>query len=641
MDLLRNRDPTKALGPFDGKVVALAKLRGETYFITTNQDYVPALPSLELPHAVFLRPDMCHGTDDPTLWPQQYTTRFCHLPVIAKKGARSELNVMWWDPAPEDFVVGSAVTHALGRVHNQQLKRNTPTPISPLFGELIQNILMWIEQLQTLPTTYPKMVFAVTSLQRACLELDVLYYYVTHFKPRIDNYLSSPPDSPYSNFDPIAACMGAFTVDPGVAQQLWSARLPFWFLRPTHVFDSENILSVVELEEPTFNVTVGDGAPPVVYTTNTTEEKIAAIHSASSHTPWYRDPFQIVDSEPPLSSPPASQATTATFKAKPIASTSAPVARSKSKKPCPTPYPSSSPRKAQARGPAKTERDKFKSLDILEMPPSITSWAHALAWVDKAVTPFTENPADRRYIFPEPALLVNTTPEWQCKFLHHWMLLCDGFTYMLSQPLKSQLLHAQEWRDILEGRMTKRGHPESKTGRQSALLEDRIQPALDACNLTSLEGFPVPPESLPEFSLAQTREIVWQVAETSFRFEFCGLDRRASQKSRVDEVLGCFSGRMLIGTPLEFSQRGFAAEKIDQHHRYFMRAATLMLDWNTRSPRPPLITRGFLKRPNWNTTQMEGLEAAVCQYYTQAFWEYFGRAAVVPLRLDHDVEKSE
>ncbi|KAJ6623333.1 hypothetical protein B0H10DRAFT_1687278, partial [Mycena sp. CBHHK59/15] len=99
-------------------------------------------------------------------------------------------------------------------------------------------------------------------LQRVCLELDALYYYITVFKPRIDNYLSSPPDSPYKDSNPVAACMGAFTVVPRVAQQLWSACLPFWFLRPTHVFDAKNILSVVELEQPMFNVAVGDGAPP-------------------------------------------------------------------------------------------------------------------------------------------------------------------------------------------------------------------------------------------------------------------------------------------------------------------------------------------------------------------------------------------
>ncbi|KAJ6513993.1 hypothetical protein DFH09DRAFT_1333250 [Mycena vulgaris] len=265
MDLMKNCDPTRPLGPFDGKVAACAKLQGETYFITTNQDYVPALPSLELPHTVFLRSDMRYGTDDPTIWPQQYTACFCHLPVIAKKGARSDLDVMWWDPATDDFIVGSAVTRALGRVHNrrvqeflpfvnemvercQELKHKSSAPIFPLFGELIQTIIALIEQLQTFPTTYPKMVFAVTSLQRACLELDALYFYFTTFKPRIDKYLSSPPDHPYSDSNSVAKCIGAFTVDPRVAQQLWSARLPFWFLRPTYVFDPENILSIVELD---------------------------------------------------------------------------------------------------------------------------------------------------------------------------------------------------------------------------------------------------------------------------------------------------------------------------------------------------------------------------------------------------------
>jgi hypothetical protein len=169
-------------------------------------------------------------------------------------------------------------------------------PISPLFNELIQNILMWIEQLQTLPTTYPKMVFAVTSLQRACLELDALYNYITVYKPRIDEYLSAPADS-----TPVAQCVGAFTSVPAVAQQLWTARLPFWFCRPTYVFDIENILKVVALDEPTFDVPdkLADEAPPVVYSGNSTEEKVQAIHSAVAQTAWYHNPFETVQRSPP------------------------------------------------------------------------------------------------------------------------------------------------------------------------------------------------------------------------------------------------------------------------------------------------------------------------------------------------------
>ncbi|KAJ7624170.1 hypothetical protein B0H17DRAFT_1218940 [Mycena rosella] len=124
-----------------------------------------------------------YGTDDHTLWPQQWTARYCHLSVIAKKGSRADIDVMWWDPSPADFIVGSAVTRGLGWLQHRhisqflppindlierckELRRTSPTPISPLFGELINNILMWTEQLQTLPSTYIKMVFAVTSLQR-------------------------------------------------------------------------------------------------------------------------------------------------------------------------------------------------------------------------------------------------------------------------------------------------------------------------------------------------------------------------------------------------------------------------------------------------------------------------------------------
>ncbi|KAJ7911232.1 hypothetical protein B0H13DRAFT_2328554 [Mycena leptocephala] len=130
---------------------------------------------------------------------------------------------------------------------------------------------MWTEQLQTLPTTYPKMVFAVTSL-RAFLELDA-------FAP--------------STNTPVPQCVGAFTTVLGIAQQLWVPRLPFWLLRPTFVFDTGNIMAVVELSKPAFYIpdVPGDDAPPVVYSGNSTIDKIATIHRAAINTPWYRDPF--------------------------------------------------------------------------------------------------------------------------------------------------------------------------------------------------------------------------------------------------------------------------------------------------------------------------------------------------------------
>ncbi|KAJ7758971.1 hypothetical protein DFH07DRAFT_772307 [Mycena maculata] len=64
----------------------------------------------------------------------------------------------------------------------------------------------------------------------------------------------------------------------------------------------------------------------------------------------------------------------------------------------------------------------------------------------------------------------------------------------------------------------------------------------DASNVSSIEGFPVPTEFLPKFPLEQTWGIVWQVAEISFRFDFCALDRQASRKNQLDAVKACFAG---------------------------------------------------------------------------------------------------
>ncbi|KAJ7438688.1 hypothetical protein B0H11DRAFT_2218258 [Mycena galericulata] len=668
LDLLRNRNLNAPLGPFDGRVAAFAQVGAEHYFITTNTDYVPAVPSLQLPHALFLRSDMRYGTDDPTLWPQQWTSTYCHLAAIAKKELRPDLAVMWWDPSPEDFVFGSAVTRGLGRLRHtcmskflrpinelvslcQKLMRTSQAPISPLFGEFINNILMWAEQLQTLPTTYIKMVFAVTSLQRAFLELEALYDYTTIYKPRMDNYMQAAPAG-----TPVAKCVGVFTTVPSVAQQLWAAHLPFWFLRPTFVFDAENIMKVVALQQPSFTVPnePGEGTPRVVYSGNSTSAKISAIHHEAIHTPWYRDPFETTDSRSrSLSPPPMTQLDG------PVASSSRPVPRSDTQQARFKPYPPKAPEKrlaksqpgvkdlpkgshnkAASKNPAKIERDKFSALAVDEMPPSIICWADALAQVDRSITPFTTDLADRRYVLPEPALFVSTNPERRRKFLHHWTLLSDGFIHMLSQSEHVQLLSGQEWRDVLEGLITKRGHSNSKTYRRSAKLEEAIRPALQASNVSSVEGFPVPLESLPEFSLEQTREIVWQAAETTFRFEFCSLDKRASKKYRLDEVKACFAGHMLIGAPLELSKHGWAATAIEERHRYVRRTAILMLDWTTKSARPDIIRR-VAEHVAWSPSQMQVLETAVCRYYTQAFWEYYGRAAVVPLRLDHDVEKED
>ncbi|KAJ7747884.1 hypothetical protein B0H14DRAFT_3513954 [Mycena olivaceomarginata] len=133
--------------------------------------------------------------------------------------------------------------------------------------------------------------------------------------------------------------------------------------------------------------------------------------------------------------------------------------------------------------------------------------ATALARVDRDVIPYPVAglAADTRYVLPEPALFANSDSQRRRRFLHHWNLLRDGFLFMLAN--RPQLLAPQQWQGC--------------GARNWKMLYSRHwKPA----TVKSLEGFPVPDKFVPEFSLGETREIIWDVAETSFHFEFCALE---------------------------------------------------------------------------------------------------------------------
>ncbi|KAJ7800587.1 hypothetical protein B0H14DRAFT_3490537 [Mycena olivaceomarginata] len=587
VDLLRNRNFLKPLGPFDGKVTAFAQLGAEHYFITTNTDYVPAVPSLETPHSVYLRSDMRYGTDDPTLWPQQFTEHYCHLAVIAKKGTRPDLAAMWWDPSPQDFVVRSAVTRGLGRLaparmspiidavnkvigRCKALEAKSSKALLPLFGQLMAHT--------TLPTTFPKMLFALTSLQREVLELDALYEYMTVYKPRMENYLVCSTSS-------VSQCVGAFTSHPFVAQQLWAAGVPFWFLRPEMVFDEENILDVVPLLEPNL-------------------EKIDAIHRATRYTPWYHDPFDTGLAR--LPSPPPIASTSSHAVAPPLSNFAKPRANPiPQKNPGKGYRPYAAKQKKASAGPAKVDRNKFVALTVTEMPPLIELQQGS--------------PRIQDMSSPNPRYLPTPIPS----------AVAGSFTIGTSFAMASFSCSP----------IAPSFSPRNSGAKE---LEDVILPALETCQQSRVsKASPSLTSLLPEFSLGETREIIWDVAETSFHFEFCALNRRASGQTRVDEVKKCFAGSMLVGPPLAMSKQGWASTSLEERHVFVGRTATLMLDWVTKS-RPPNIIRRIIDRlscglpPRW-----KDLENAVCCYYTQAFWEHFGRAAVLPMRLDHDLEKEE
>ncbi|KAK7013682.1 hypothetical protein R3P38DRAFT_3322376 [Favolaschia claudopus] len=654
VDLLRNSVDVEELGPFDGRVGAHIQLGHTPCFITTNADYIPELLPTASDH-LQLRRDMRYGPDDPTVWPQQYSVEFCHLGAIPRPpSAEADFQIqaiMWWDPHPEDFVStdsGLTVTRGLGKLTHTRSSRFvkpvetllkecaeyqkgivSPAKISPIITGLAQSMKLALERLRMLPSTYPRMLIEVTTLQRCYLELWGALRYMSVYKPRMDSL--DAPSLPAGKGLP-DECVGVFTSDPAIAQQFHKARIPYWLIRPLTAFHLENIVSVVKPVQASSAIVLvpAEGFAPVPVGPKL-EDRLRSLHLCTRSTPWYTNPFATV---PAVPSP-----------VQPIAGPSQPrIQPSSSSSPAPARAPSPPRQHAPSnhsrspakppKGPPKEERNKFEVFDSPYMPTVIPSWAISLAQIDRSHPPTSG--ADQRnvYVYPEPAILVSAADDGRRRMmLHHYQLIRDALIYRFGDPNIS-VLTAQQWRDILQGKIQRQGKAGSRAEARTAVIETVLAPAMRACGLEELTGFPVDPQNAPPTEVNRARELVWEAAEYGFRYELLALDERASGIQRPDECRQCFPGQALVGFNITQSKEGFAAADSHERRVYLLRLAKLMLDWKTPD-RSPLLTPA-LQQPE-STVETRALEDAVTRYYTKSFYDLFGRAAIVPMRIDHEL----
>jgi hypothetical protein len=250
-----------APGPFDGKVGAITK-DGEYFVTSPTETHIPA-PPIDDVRPVYLRADSRYGDGDPILWPQPYMAYNCHFGAIRRPNTLPQHNIMWWTPTDENFTLfepsaspisgfgklspailahlSTSVTILLNRIKQYQRvtpEERQPPTLSP-HAKFLEHSLA---QLQTLYVTYPQTEFLVRDLQRVWLQLWALIDYMEIFKPRMDG--RAPPAFEVAN------TVGIFTYDVQVAQDFFTAGLPFWFIRTSAEFTDQNIHNVVDLLHP-------------------------------------------------------------------------------------------------------------------------------------------------------------------------------------------------------------------------------------------------------------------------------------------------------------------------------------------------------------------------------------------------------
>ncbi|KAJ7715623.1 hypothetical protein B0H16DRAFT_1741780 [Mycena metata] len=670
VNLLQYRNETAVLGPWDGKVAAHVWVSNNRCFITTNANYVAA-PASAVPDKLFLRRDMRWGPDDPTPWPLAYSDYFSHFGAIRRRPSTAEAAgtswILWWDPTHTHFISpasGQTLTRGLGKLSSARFSvlsdlsndllqksddylKSSDLPLA-LVKELAESLRRGLSRLSSIPATFERMVLGVTNVQRTYLELEGLLLYMTVYKPRMENLdcEGGPPDTD---------TVGVFTADPTVAEKFHRARLPFWFIRPIAAFHRVNILRVVQPLDPVglIELEVVEGFAPITVGL-TLQERIFGLHRGTDTLPWYKDPFAPGDTAKPLSSKRGVISAVAggsslhrgtdTTSTNSLASSDAAkslVVRSKQ-------GPSGgSTNKGKSRNDpydrqgrklpnpnAQQERNKYEVFQSPYMAPSIPGWAAALAAVDRSQTPTCGSDPRNIYVLPEPALLVSSEARLQT-YLHHYQLMRDALMFRMGNAEDHHTaLTVSEWRDVLQGKLTKQGKRGSLAEMRTATIERVLGPALRECGIYGLHGIPVPADGVPPTTRTRGQELTWEVAEMNFRFELCSLDTLASGLSRLEKCMKCFPGP-LIGPDLSEGRKGFAAIASSEHLPYLLSLAHLMRDWSY-PPRPESVEVGEVNETtSWGPDQITDFERQVAGYYAQAFYHFFGRAAVIPMRLEH------
>ena len=130
--------------------------------------------------------------------------------------------------------------------------------------------------------------------------------------------------------------------------------------------------------------------------------------------------------------------------------------------------------------------------------------------------------------------------------------------------------------------------------------------------------------------------ILWKLYELNFRFELLALDARlthASDKSpeaRQRVIKPCFEGASLLVPEVQHAAWGLAAPRWNHRIPYLLALWKVMKTWASC---PEGLT-GTVQQSELDYTEKEilDLEHQLATFYTQSFFNVFGRAAIVPHR---------
>jgi hypothetical protein len=209
--------------------------------------------------------------------------------------------------------------------------------------------------------------------------------------------------------------------------------------------------------------------------------------------------------------------------------------------------------------------------------------------------------------------------------------------YRLRSPeTTARPVSTQMWRDLLNGEYFKRLDGVNTNKRREEWL-------------SIMDGLELPPDlgavnhTMP--SVDDAKKILWELFELNFRFELMALDSRMGgeivptrstlELPRQEAIMDCFpasatGGHSLLVANHKAGDQGLAAEHWKDRAPFLVRLRDVMRPWVGSKPAELLELK---PKTSYSETGILALENALASYYTQTFFQQFGRAAQIPYRL--------
>ncbi|KAK0471917.1 hypothetical protein IW261DRAFT_1424722 [Armillaria novae-zelandiae] len=611
---------THPLRPFDGLYGTILDDL-DMFVITPNANTVMPRPPLGN-REVYMRENYRYGFDDPLQWPQAFVPDYAHYACLCwhTPEVNDPLRPLYLGVTEYDWqeIDDFAIVTSLGR-----MRRSTFRRLQAGCKAVIETVAG--VECSAVVTANMRCASAMRRPNCVARELHALVQYMTLYKPLMDAPESDAPPMPVDD-----GLVGAFSNDATTVQSFFKAGIPVWQVISIKELPGVRVDNVCEFSNSPHPEEPSRLRLPTIFTGSSRDPtKYKKIHEFVTHSMRWVDPFA-------LSSP------IVKYRA------DMPLIEANTTKSRYSPYQ----KKQHIQSGAS---NRLQDVQHQLLPPIIEPWRLALLAVDanparchSCGRPSPENkkaiPRENQYAFPRPDIIATLNTEQKVhSYLISWLRLRGPLFARLTIPecLPPNLYH-QEWRTVL-GMGFLRGDPASGTVAEKRRTE--VHKMMDGF----MEELPLRTDNAATSAFwrgknyealrqEECQEILWELAEVNFRCEFKALHRRAIGPNVQNlPIMRCFPdgdhlpGQLDIGA----ANYGLADPLWLRRAPYIFAMKKAMQTWEDMPP--SLLSE--VRTAGWTEKEFLLVEKTVANYYCDTFWQYFGRAPVLPRQLLHQTSE--